>query len=151
MPKIPITKIIDKQSGKEVLIEEATKEQLVSIIEDGLTLGWIETGETQKSISKWADETFGPAPNLRRMAVRCAEEMQEFILYATRLYTSIGPSTEDEEHLIKEAADVVITLFRLARNMGFDLLDEVDKKMAINRKRRWKLDGTGHGYHIKEE
>jgi hypothetical protein len=30
------------------------------------------------------------------------------------------------------------------RNLG----DEVNAKMAVNRARTWRLDGTGHGYHV---
>jgi len=58
----------------------------------------------------------------------------------------------DNHHaVVSEAADVVIVLYRLARNCGLNLLDEVDRKMAINRGRTWKLDATGHGYHVREK
>lgn len=33
--------------------------------------------------------------------------------------------------------------------LGHDLRAEVDAKMAINRAREWKLDGHGHGQHVK--
>jgi len=49
-----------------------------------------------------------------------------------------------------EAADVVIVLNRLAHVCGFELNDLVDHKMAINRQRKWKLDGTGHGHHVRQ-
>jgi hypothetical protein len=29
------------------------------------------------------------------------------------------------------------------------LQTEIDKKMAINRARKWSLDGSGHGYHVR--
>lgn len=38
----------------------------------------------------------------------------------------------------------------LALRQGIDLQSEIDAKMARNRIREWKLDGHGHGYHVKE-
>jgi NTP pyrophosphatase (non-canonical NTP hydrolase) len=35
--------------------------------------------------------------------------------------------------------------------LGRDLLAEIDRKMAVNRTRAWKRDGTGHGYHVREK
>jgi NTP pyrophosphatase (non-canonical NTP hydrolase) len=48
-----------------------------------------------------------------------------------------------------EAADIAITLFRFAGALGFDLLEEVERKQAINEKRKWKRHGDGTGQHIK--
>jgi protein gp37 len=31
------------------------------------------------------------------------------------------------------------------------MLSEIDRKMAINRLRKWNLDGTGHGYHVRDK
>lgn len=45
---------------------------------------------------------------------------------------------------------IVKYLDTLAICANFDLRAEVDKKMAINRAREWKLDGTGHGYHVRK-
>ena len=36
----------------------------------------------------------------------------------------------------------------IARCLGTDLQTEVDRKMAVNRARTWRRDGTGHGYHV---
>ena len=96
--------------------------------------------ETQQSISAWAVQTFGEAGSNLRCAERADEEMRELL---ERLCL-------DDAHpkAAEEIADVVIPLFRLAERLGVDLLDEVDKKMAINRTRRWRRDGTGHGYHV---
>ena len=52
---------------------------------------------------------------------------------------------------LDECADVVIVLCRLARRLGGDLWREVERKMAVNRKRTWRLDGTGHAYHVREK
>ena len=39
------------------------------------------------------------------------------------------------------------TLYQIAHEHGVDLQAEIDRKMTINRARRWKLDGSGCGQH----
>jgi hypothetical protein len=39
----------------------------------------------------------------------------------------------------------------LAHQMGKDLAAEIDRKMAVNRAREWRLDGSGHGYHVRDK
>lgn len=97
--------------------------------------------ESQASISSWADRTFGPAGTNMSVARRAHQEMKELL----------GELAADDgnQKAAGEMADVVCILFRLADRMGFDLLDEVDKKMRINRAREWNLDGKGQGYHKK--
>jgi NTP pyrophosphatase (non-canonical NTP hydrolase) len=116
-----------------------------------LTTGWSpgdsvgenEMRETQQSISWWASETFGPVSSNIRVAARANEEMAELLR---------ALSTNDKNPKAhEEMADVLIVLFRLAARMGIDLLDAVDKKMEINRSREWKLDGSGHGYHVRDK
>lgn len=97
--------------------------------------------ETQRSISAWADDTFGDAGSHARTAARANEEMAELLATLTN-------DLRSNEKAIDECADIVIILFRLADRMGFDLLAEVDRKMLINRGRTWKRDGSGHGYHV---
>jgi hypothetical protein len=46
---------------------------------------------------------------------------------------------------------VFVGLNELAARMGFNLAEEVDRKMAVNRSRVWNLDGSGHGYHVREK
>lgn len=99
--------------------------------------------ENQESVATWADKTFGPTQSLARIAARANEEMAELLRITTA--APVNPQAA-----IDEAADVVIVLYRLARNAGGDLLDAVDRKMAVNRGRAWKLDATGHGYHVRE-
>lgn len=94
--------------------------------------------ETWQSISDWCDETFGPASPLR-MAARANEEMAELIDKASRA------ETYNEDVLI-EAADVVICLARFP-----GIWDAVERKMAINRARTWRLTGEGTGYHIAQK
>ncbi len=96
--------------------------------------------ETSKSIGEWADGAFGPATNYLSSAARANEEMAELITAVSRL---------DLLQTANECADVVICLHRLVNDLGCDLQELVDRKMAINRKRKWQPDGNGHGKHIK--
>jgi hypothetical protein len=47
-----------------------------------------------------------------------------------------------------ECADIIITMFRVAEKLDFDLLKAVDCKMALNRERKWKVSPQGIGYHV---
>ena len=50
------------------------------------------------------------------------------------------------------AGKLVASLARYLRdNYDLDLRDQIDKKMAINRKREWRQDDTRHGYHVRED
>jgi hypothetical protein len=61
----------------------------------------------------------------------------------------------DDHPRIKDfAEDVIVCLDLAARHelRGFGTLeDEIDKKMAVNRARKWELDGTGCGYQRAED
>jgi tellurite resistance protein len=84
--------------------------------------------ETFETIAQWCEETFGPiAPE--RIVSRASEEMDEL---------RADPTSAEE------AADVLIVLARVP-----GIWDAVERKMAVNRKRRWLLRGDGTGYHIK--
>jgi len=106
-----------------------------AIVEDG------EMHETQYSIGMWADETFGECTSLQAALTRARQEFDEL----EDAVTFDKPIAE----VAKEIADVVITLERMACYLGVDLRREIDAKMKINRARKWKRDGTGHGQHIK--
>lgn len=97
--------------------------------------------ETQQTISQWANETFGePVTNLS-IARRAQKEMDELVL---------GLIHNDADlHAPVEAADVIIVLMRIFERFGTTWQAEVNKKMAINRARKWVLDGNGHGSHVK--
>lgn len=99
--------------------------------------------ETPKAISEWATATFGPPGSDARVAARANEEMAELLRAVT------ADATPDK--IRDECADVVIILCRLCDRNGGDLWQEVERKMAINRAREWKLDGTGHGYHVRDK
>jgi NTP pyrophosphatase (non-canonical NTP hydrolase) len=99
--------------------------------------------ENQDSIVRWINQTFGPAEMNMRCATRANEEMAELLKALS--------TDDDHPKAVEEAADIVIVLYRLASRFGVNLHDEIDKKMAINRARTWKRDGTGQGYHVKQE
>lgn len=99
--------------------------------------------ENQKTIEEWRRATFGMPLSRMRIAVRANEEMAELLR---------ALSTDDNDpKAASEIADVVIVLYSVAELLGVDLHTEVDRKMAINRARRWSLDGTGHGYHVRDK
>lgn len=98
--------------------------------------------ETQKTITEWADATFGYSQTNLRMAARANEEMAE-------LLRVLAANDEAHEKAAEEVADVFIVLYRLADYLGVDIHAEIDRKMAVNRRRQWKVDATGHGYHVK--
>jgi len=99
--------------------------------------------ETQATISAWAEETFGPSGSNARAIARANREMAELLEHVTA----------DDRHpeAAEEIADIVIVLSRVMTRLGVDLQAEIDRKMAKNRARKWKLDGTGHGYHVKDD
>lgn len=99
--------------------------------------------ENQATITRWIEETFGPAGSNARVVARANEEMAELLKDVT--------SDDAHPNLANEMADIVIILYRVATRLGVNLLEEVDKKMAVNRARAWDLDGTGCGYHVKQE
>lgn len=99
------------------------------------------TDETQQTISQWANETFGEPVTNMSIARRAQKEMAELV-------TGLLADDRDPAAPV-EAADVIIVLMRLFERFGTDWQTEVNKKMAINRARRWVLDGNGHGSHVK--
>ena len=54
---------------------------------------------------------------------------------------------KSKDDLGSELADVAIFLYGLAEILGFDLAEEMEKKMAINEKRKYRE--TAHGGHEK--
>ena len=98
--------------------------------------------ETQATISAWAEATFGPSGSNARAIARANREMAELLEHVTA----------DDRHpeAAEEIADIVIVLSRVMTRLGVDLQAEIDRKMVKNRARKWRLDGTGHGYHVKD-
>ena len=95
--------------------------------------------ETQQSINEWIEATFGAAGSNLSVVTRANEEMAELLMALA----------VDDNHAdaVEEAADIVIILYRLAQRHKRDLLAEVDRKMSVNRARKWNV-ANGHGYHV---
>jgi len=95
--------------------------------------------ENQRTISEWAEQTFGSVGSNSSVAARVNKEMAELIMELAK--------DDDSPKMGEEIADVIICIMRLADRNGINMLEEVDKKMIINRAREWNLDGHGHGQH----
>lgn len=98
--------------------------------------------ETQQTISTWARKTFGDA-RVGTLVARCNEEMAELIAAAM----TISVSDETFSKIAEECADVYIVLCQVAESVGVDLDEQVDRKMAKNRVRKWKVGPGGIGQH----
>ena len=94
--------------------------------------------ETQSTIAKWGEETFGPVSDPVALARRASVELDELIEALEK---------GDAEEAAHETADVLILLNRLGATLGFDLTDAVDTKMKVNRARLWVPAGDGTGRH----
>jgi hypothetical protein len=122
--------------------------------------------ETQRTIGQWAKETFPGGDDLSpRHCIRLLEEVIELCLAAGAVPAEIldaayrcgWPSgfqyrtarPESPEKVAREMADCAIVLDVLAERRDVDLQAEKDAKMAVNRGRKWAMNGDGTGYHIK--
>lgn len=151
-----VQQISDGYRGTIVARQESLKESpdylvRVEFAGGGCSEGWRKASdlladhrphETQATITEWADATFGEVKDNARIAARANEEMAELLRALT--------SDADAPKAAEEVADVFIVLYRLATRLGVDIHAEIDRKMAVNRKREWKVDGTGHGYHTRQ-
>lgn len=126
--------------GDELLVELAAH----YVAQAGVT-----THETQDTMSAWAEATFGKSGSDYNVVRRAASEFEE--LKAELEYPDGEPKHPADVKLdavLEEAADVIIVLMRLFARNGRSCQAEIDRKMAINRQRRWKRDGVGHGQHV---
>jgi NTP pyrophosphatase (non-canonical NTP hydrolase) len=131
-----------------------------------------ENRETQGSIGRWARDTFPGGDDLSpRHCFRLLEEVVELCLAAGASHDDVYVTadiageaarkksgagylesrTETPERIAEEMADCAIVLDVLAERRGVDLRAEVDKKMSINRARRWRANRDGTGYHTTED
>lgn len=133
--------------------------------------------ETSTSVAVWAETTFGPATAFSTV-IRAQKEMNELIellsdnspamkmyletmqlatkymeVHAAQTKKNLPSGLGDELKVMTEVADVVIVLARVQRFLqaSCTMEEAVDYKMDVNRHREWKLDGNGHGQHVKEE
>ncbi len=95
--------------------------------------------ETQKTIAEWGAATFGPAKNPIDLVTRAQQELGEL---------AEAVEQRDRQEAALETADVLILLYRLAEDLGYDVERSVQEKMAVNRARKWSRAGDGTGKHI---
>ncbi|TQV79752.1 dATP/dGTP pyrophosphohydrolase domain-containing protein [Denitrobaculum tricleocarpae] len=100
----------------------------------------IESEEVnQKTIAEWGEDTFGPAANPVDLVTRAQQELAEL---------AEAVQQRDVKEAAMETADVMILLYRLAEDLGYDIEQSIQEKMAINRARKWSRAGDGTGKHI---
>lgn len=106
--------------------------------------------ETQESITRWADDTFGvkhPAEVAARMNVEVAELVAGLATVAAVPVEDMDPELVQE--LQKECADVFIMLAQVAEKLDVDLQTVVNYKMGVNRRRNWTRSPSGKMQHVE--
>lgn len=119
--------------------------------------------ETQASVQKWRLEAFGAAKTKVNVLGRMVEEVAE-LLDAAGCGPSgrevrkraevlkgvvVDPLPWDVEAVADEAADVLVVLYGFCSELGIDLGAALDRKMKINRGRKWGGVGGGLGQHVE--
>lgn len=93
----------------------------------------------QDRIGAWQREAFGDKQTVDGMLLKLREEFVELI------------QAESDQEMAQEAADMAHLLFGLCALLGFDLLEEVEAKFAINQARKWGApDAKGCISHVRE-
>lgn len=108
------------------------------------------SNETQESITRWADDTFGvkhPAEVAARMNVEVAELVAGLATVAAVPVEDMDPELVQE--LQKECADVFIMLAQVAEKLDVDLQTVVNYKMGVNRRRNWTRSPSGKMQHVE--
>ncbi len=95
----------------------------------------------QYEISAWADDVFGESSSNAGIAARANEEMAELLNALTDDDTNVEAG--------EEIADVFIILCRLATHLGCDINEQVERKMTINRARKWIVT-NGRVCHVRD-
>ena len=107
--------------------------------------------ETYRSIGDWIEDTFQPNDFIDRYStVHLDRVLDEIVELEMSLNPPSGVGGVRMSEVGQEAADVVIALAGMCRRYGIDLQEEVDKKMSVNRARKWKVFSNGTGKHVKE-
>lgn len=98
--------------------------------------------EFQNEIGGWGNLTF-PKSTPETVLAHFREEVAEFLEVAPMM-----PELPDYDEA-EEAADVFLLLLHFAHKKGFSLFDVTERKMAINRARRWNTEPepAGHFKH----
>lgn len=115
--------------------KEVTLQELITLLENGQSLR-----NKQKSITEWSDQTFGDKSPLQ-IATRMNNEVAE-------LLTGLANKPDAIEHHAGECADVLIMLLQVAEKLGVDIEAELDRKMHVNRNRKWAVNAAGKAQHV---
>jgi len=100
--------------------------------------------ETQKSVHEWCKVTFPRFMGQQGRATAVLEEAVELALaagvntetiYATVRVPIMKESTRNQANAPEEIADVLVSLYSCAEEMGLDAHAELGKKMELNRSR----------------
>ena len=74
---------------------------------------------------------------------------KEFCLLTSEVGEAYMAYLRNKDELGSELADIGIYLMGLSQMLGYSLKDEIEKKMAINKNRKYKLNE--YGVLVKEE
>lgn len=97
--------------------------------------------ETQQSITKWAQKTFGKQDKTYRAKMVLEEAVELAVASSIDAYNIIDVVTgvlrrkQLSGFIREESADVLSCLYALAGELNFDLHKELNKKMKKNLKR----------------
>ncbi len=95
--------------------------------------------ELQNQITKWGQETFD-RPSPLALAVRGNKEMAELVSHLLN-------KPDEFSEIAEECADVAFFLLQICGLLGFDLIEEIEDKFEINKKRSWKISQDGSFQH----
>lgn len=96
-----------------------------------------------KEIQTWAKETFGrPKADGIGVFLKVRDEIDEL---EEELALPI-----DTDKVGIEIADIIITLCHLSSTWDLDIEALLNRKMEINRSRKWAVNELGSGQHIEE-
>lgn len=97
-----------------------------------------QLNEVEKEGRYWTD-----AVNIQIAAARAQ-------IWMGHTLVALAYDDGDANHLVRHFVGRVVAFLRyICQQLGYDLDERVDHKMGINHQRKWKLDGSGHGYHVK--
>lgn len=99
--------------------------------------------ELQDEIGKWTCETFGSDPLKEIVTLaHLKDELKEL---------SEARANGVRSNEAKELADVAILVLGYAHRRGFDLANEIARKMETNRAREWKWDKKKNYFKHKKK
>ena len=104
----------------------------------------------------WVEETLGgdwhPDASAAGLALAASENLHAALVLSVEAAADAAGRDAGLYAAIDASLGATLRLLTAVCNLaGRDLGAEIDAKMAINRKRSWKLDGRGHGQHVDSE